>query len=147
MVYNLVENAVKFTNEGGYISFTLSDGIDRVALSIENSGPGIAADELPLIFGKFYKADKSRSVDKKGMGLGLYLVRTIVKLHGGDISAASTEGVSTRFSFYIPKPQEPPKLKPSYNVEDAVISERPKREHRTRREEKTNEKEENDLHE
>ena len=79
------------------------------------------------MFEKFYKTDKSRSQDKNGMGLGLYLVRTIIKLHGGDISV---------FSFYIPKPQEPPKLK--YNtgsipvtvpVEDAVISERPKKEH------------------
>ncbi len=68
------------------------------------------------------------------MGLGLYLVRTIIKLHGGDISVSSVVNEYTRFSFYIPKPQEPPKLK--YNtgsipvtvpVEDAVISERPKR--------------------
>ena len=70
------------------------------------------------------------------MGLGLYLVRTIIKLHGGDISVSSVVNEYTRFSFYIPKPQEPPKLKHNTGsipvtvpVEDAVISERPKKEH------------------
>ena len=136
VVYNLVENAVKFTNTEGYISFNVSDSIDRIVVTIENSGSGIQSDELPLVFEKFYKTDKSRSQDKNGMGLGLYLVRTIIKLHGGDISVSSVVNEYTRFSFYIPKPQEPPKLK--YNtgsipvtvpVEDAVISECPKKEH------------------
>lgn len=136
VVYNLIENAVKFTNTEGYISFNVSDSIDRIAVTIENSGSGIQSDELPLVFEKFYKTDKSRSQDKNGMGLGLYLVRTIIKLHGGDISVSSVVNEYTRFSFYIPKPQEAPKLK--YNtgsipvtvpVEDAVISERPKKEH------------------
>ena len=67
------------------------------------------------------------------MGLGLYLVKTIVKLHGGDIFVSSAVNESTRFSFFIPKPQEAPKLKPTYtvSVEDAVISERPQKERRT----------------
>lgn len=148
VIYNLVENAVKFTNAGGYIAFTVSDSIDRVAVAIENSGAGIPPDELPMVFEKFYKADKSRSMDKNGMGLGLYLVRTIVKLHGGDISVTSAVDQYTRFSFYIPKPVEPPKLKQPYSVsvEDAVIAERPKREHR-RKEEKAQEKEGADTHE
>ena len=89
VVYNLVENAVKFTNTEGYISFNVSDSIDRIVVTIENSGSGIQSDELPLVFEKFYKTDKSRSQDKNGMGLGLYLVRTIIKLHGGDISVSS----------------------------------------------------------
>lgn len=132
VVYNLVENAVKFTNADGYIAFTVSDSIDRIAVAIENSGSGIQADELPLVFEKFYKTDKSRSQDKNGMGLGLYLVKTIIKLHGGDISVSSAVDQYTRFSFYIPKPQEAPKFKQAYSVpvEDAVISERPKKEHR-----------------
>ncbi|MGN0478874.1 MAG: ATP-binding protein [Hominenteromicrobium sp.] len=132
VVYNLVENAVKFTNKGGYISFTVSDSIDRIAVAIQNSGSGIQADELPMVFEKFYKTDKSRSQDKNGMGLGLYLVKTIIKLHGGDIYVTSVVDQYTQFAFYIPKPQEAPKLKPAYSVpvEDAVISERPKKEHR-----------------
>lgn len=64
-----------------------------------------------MIFERFYKTDKSRSRDKNGMGLGLYIVRTILKLHGGDIAVSSAEGQFCRFEFYIPKPQETPKLK------------------------------------
>ena len=132
-VYNLVENAVKFTNPNGCITFAVTDSIDRIAVSIENSGTGIAADELPMIFEKFYKTDKSRSQDKNGMGLGLYLVKTIVRLHGGDIQVHSAVNQSTRFSFFIPKPQETAKLKPNYSVsvEDAVISDRPVKERRS----------------
>ena len=142
VVYNLVENAVKFTNPGGYIAFTVSDSIDRVAVDIENSGSGIQPDELPMVFEKFYKTDKSRSQDKNGMGLGLYLVKTIVRLHGGDITVTSAVDQFTRYSFYIPKRAEVPKLRPTYNttVEDAVISERPKKEHHGRDDAKSNHK-------
>lgn len=64
-----------------------------------------------MVFDRFYKGDKSRSRDKNGMGLGLYLVRTILKLHGGDITVSSVQGEFCRFEFTIPKPPEPPKLK------------------------------------
>ncbi len=103
VVYNLIENAVKFTNEGGYISFKLADSIDRTCVDIENSGGGIEPEELPMIFDRFYKTDKSRSRDKNGMGLGLYIVKTVIKLHGGDITVISKIGQFTRFSFYVPK--------------------------------------------
>ena len=111
VVYNLIENAVKFTNVGGYIAVQVIDGIDRVTLVIENSGQGIPAEELPRVFERFYKTDSSRSQDKNGMGLGLYIVRTVLKLHGGDISVTSKEGEYCRFEFFIPKPTEMPKLK------------------------------------
>ena len=111
VVYNLIENAVKFTNPGGYISTTVTDGIDRTTVVIENSGPGVAPEDLPMIFERFYKTDKSRSRDKNGMGLGLYIVRTILKLHGGDITVSSAVGQFCRFEFTLPKPQEAPKLK------------------------------------
>lgn len=103
VVYNLIENAVKFTNDGGYILIKVVDSIDRTCVVIENSGQGIDPDDLPMIFGRFYKTDKSRSRDKNGMGLGLFIVKTVIKLHGGDIMAASKLGESTKFSFYIPK--------------------------------------------
>lgn len=115
VVYNLIENAVKFTNNGGYILVQITDGIDRTTVVIENSGQGVEPEELPRIFERFYKTDKSRSKDKKGMGLGLYLVRTILKLHGGDISVSSVAGEFCRFEFYIPKPHEAPKLKNQRN--------------------------------
>jgi signal transduction histidine kinase len=103
VVYNLIENAVKFTNQGGYIKFVLTDSVDRVTVSIENSGMGIASDEISRVFEKFYKTDKSRSRDKNGLGLGLYLVKTIIQLHGGDITVSSVENQYCRFEFYIPK--------------------------------------------
>lgn len=103
VVYNIIENAVKFTNAGGYISFVLTDSIDRASVSIENSGMGIPAEEVPMVFDRFYKTDKSRSRDKNGLGLGLYLVRTIIKLHGGEITVRSVESSFCCFEFYIPK--------------------------------------------
>lgn len=103
VMYNLIENAVKFTEPGGYISFAISDGIDRTSVAIENSGAGIDPEELSMIFDRFYKTDKSRSKDKNGMGLGLYIVRTIIQLHGGEISVSSQLRKFTRFEFYIPK--------------------------------------------
>ena len=113
VVYNLVENAVKFTNQGGTIRVLAIDSVDRTTVMIENTGPGIASDDLPMVFDRFYKGDKSRSRDKNGMGLGLYLVRTILHLHGGDIWVSSVQGEYCRFEFYLPKPkpQTAPKLK------------------------------------
>ena len=106
VVYNLIENAVKFTQEGGWIRVKVCDSVDRVAVVIENSGPGIEAEELRHIFERFYKTDKSRSQDRKGMGLGLYIVKTILQRHGGDIAASSVPGESTRFEFSVPKPPQ-----------------------------------------
>ena len=111
VVYNLVENAVKFTNPGGYIRVQVTDGIDRTTVAIENSGRGIPPEELPRVFERFYKTDQSRSQDKNGMGLGLYIVKMILKLHGGDISVTSAAGEFCRFTFYVPKPPEAPKQK------------------------------------
>ena len=106
IVYNLIENAVKFTDEGGYIEFDISENSTRTDFLIKNSGTGIKKSEIPLVFDKFYKTDKSRSKDKKGLGLGLYLVRSIIRLHGGDITADSVYGEYTEFRFYIPKKQD-----------------------------------------
>ena len=103
VVYNLIENAVKFTNEGGYIEFNIVESLERFDFIIRNSGMGIKTSEIEHIFERFYKTDKSRSKDKKGLGLGLYLVRSIIRLHGGDITAKSNEGEYTEFDFYIPK--------------------------------------------
>ena len=102
VVYNLIDNAVKFTNEGGYLKLGIVHENARTTVSVENSGGGIAPDELPMVFERFYKTDKSRSRDKNGMGLGLYIVRTIVRLHGGEITAESRQNQFTRFEFWIP---------------------------------------------
>lgn len=102
VVYNLMENAVKFTNEGGYIKICAETRPNRTVVTIENSGEGINSEEIKHIFERFYKTDKSRSMDKNGMGLGLYIVKTILRLHGGDITADSELGKSCRFTFWLP---------------------------------------------
>ena len=102
VIYNLVDNAIKFTPAEGYISFkTFSDG-EKVFVSVRNSGEGISPDELHKVFERFYKIDRSRSYDVKGAGLGLYIVKSIIKLHKGDITADSVQGEYTDFSFWIP---------------------------------------------
>lgn len=103
VVYNLFENAVKFVNVNGYIEVKIKDESDRLTVSIKNSGEGISSEEVKRVFERFYKTDKSRSQDKNGMGLGLYIVKTIIKLHGGEIRAESTLDEYCKFEFWIPK--------------------------------------------
>ena len=106
VVYNLIENAVKFCNEGGFIDVNYSEDDSYTSVGIRNTGDGIPKDEIPHIFDRFYKADKSRSRDKGGAGLGLHIVRSIVNLHGGDIIVRSVEGEYCEFVFTIPKPHK-----------------------------------------
>ena len=71
--------------------------------AVRNTGKGISKEELPKIFERFYKSDKSRSMDRKGTGLGLYIVKTIVSMHHGQIVAKSAEGEYTEFDFWLPE--------------------------------------------
>ena len=103
VVYNLIENAVKFANEGGYIQVSYHQKPDAISVSIKNSGNGIPKDEIPHVFDRFYKADKSRSKDKGGAGLGLHIVRSIINLHGGEITVRSVEGEYCEFEFTLPQ--------------------------------------------
>ena len=93
VIYNLVDNAVKFTNVDGYIAVTLKTDERAVTVSIKNSGDGIRQEELSKIFERFYKVDKSRSLDAKGAGLGLYIVKYILEAHGGTVSARNDGGL------------------------------------------------------
>lgn len=102
VLYNLIENATKFTPQGGEITFHAESKGDKLCFSVKNSGKGISQKDLPFIFDKFYKTDKSRSEDKKSMGLGLYLVKTIINLHGGEITVTSEIDKETCFAFWIP---------------------------------------------
>ena len=102
VVYNLIDNAVKFTPEGGYIEISSKRDAEKAIVKIRNSGAGIEPDEIERIFERFYKIDKSRSYDVKGAGLGLYLCKTIVELHGGDIIARSELNEYTEFIFRLP---------------------------------------------
>jgi len=102
VVYNLIDNAVKFTPEGGYIEVSSKADSEKVIVRIRNSGMGIPGDEIDKIFERFYKIDKSRSYDVKGAGMGLYIVKTIIELHGGNIVARSEPGQYTEFIFQLP---------------------------------------------
>lgn len=106
VVYNLVDNAVKFTPEGGEIHFDVVHDMQKVYVSIRNSGKGISSEEIDRVFEQFYKVDKSRSFDVKGAGLGLYIAKSIVEMHGGAIKASSVENQYTEFSFWLPMQQE-----------------------------------------
>lgn len=123
VLYNLIENAVKFTNAGGYIQICVEDKPDRNIVTVKNSGAGIPPDEVDMIFERFYKTDKSRSQDKNGMGLGLYIVRTIIGLHGGEITVSSVENEYCQFQFWLPKNKDK-QLK--VEAEDALFKEIPK---------------------
>lgn len=103
VIYNLLDNAVKFTDEKGTISFFASEDDSSISITLRNSGAGLSKEDISRIFERFYKVDKSRSFDVKGVGLGLYIVKTIINMHGGIIFADSTEGEYTEFTFTLPK--------------------------------------------
>ncbi len=102
VLYNLIENAVKFVNEGGVISFSLVTEQQTAYITVKNSGEGLSDDELPKIFDRFYKTDESRSKDKTGLGLGLSIAKKIVHLHDGHIVVKSIKGEYTAFEIQLP---------------------------------------------
>lgn len=99
---NLLHNAVKFTHEGGGITVTLSAQEGQAIARIADTGPGIAPEDLMHVFERFYKADKARDRSLGGNGLGLPLVKTIVELHGGQITVDSQPGQGTVFAVTLP---------------------------------------------
>ena len=101
VMYNLVDNAVKFSPQAGLLSLSIQEGGNKVYVSVQNDGPTIPPEELPLVFDRFHKMDKSRSRDRESWGLGLYIVKTIIGLHGEDISVTSIDG-KTEFTFTLP---------------------------------------------
>lgn len=102
VIYNLFDNAVKFTPENGKITVAAVNYGESTKVTIRNSGAGVSEEEISRIFERFYKVDKSRSFDTKGVGLGLYIVKTIINMHEGEITASSKPGEYTEFAFEIP---------------------------------------------
>ena len=101
VIYNLVDNSVKFCPAGGRLGVAIREGGNKVFLSVSNDGEEIPAEELPLVFDRFHKIDKSRSRNRDSWGLGLYIVKTIIDSHGENISVTSKEG-KTEFTFTLP---------------------------------------------
>jgi len=102
VVYNLIDNAVKFCNQNGYLEFSATKEGKIANIHIKNSGNGISREEINHIFDRFYKTDKSRSLDKNGVGLGLHFVKSILDMHGGKITVGSVEGEYTEFIIGLP---------------------------------------------
>ncbi|MBR3767432.1 MAG: HAMP domain-containing histidine kinase [Clostridia bacterium] len=102
IIYNLIDNAVKFTPNGGIITFSLKEEKKEAVFSVKNTGKGISQEECGLIFDRFYKVDKSRGLDAKSFGMGLYIVRSIIELHKGTIRVNSEENSFVEFIISIP---------------------------------------------
>ncbi len=101
VLINLLHNAIKFTPERGEIRVRTYLEKDRAFISVEDTGKGIAQDEIPYIFDRFYKTDKSRSADRTGVGLGLAIARNIIVSHNETIKVESEEGHGTKFIFTL----------------------------------------------
>ena len=100
VIYNLIDNGVKFSEEGKPLLLKVSLSGSKALISVANYGGTIPAEELPLLFDRFHKSDKSRSKDTTGVGLGLYIVKTILGGHNEDITVESREGLTT-FTFTL----------------------------------------------
>ena len=101
VIYNLIDNAVKFCPQGGVLGIRIRESDSKAYVSVSNQGQTIPPEELPLVFDRFHKIDKSRSQNRDGWGLGLYIVKTIVCSHGENISVTSRDG-KTEFTFTMP---------------------------------------------
>ena len=103
VLVNLISNAVKYTPDGGEILITLSDAEDSVVFNISDNGAGIPEEEIPYIFERFYRADKSRNRNTGGSGIGLAIVKSIVMAHGGTVNVESRVNKGSNFIVTLPK--------------------------------------------
>ncbi len=107
VLYNLCDNAIKFAKEGGIFSLKIvKEGKKKLALTVFNEGEGIPEAEIPFVFDRFYKTDKSRGRDKSGAGLGLYIAKTVMDAHKESLTLESREGEYCAFTFTLPLAEE-----------------------------------------
>lgn len=108
VIYNLCHNAIKFSKEGGKFRIRISRTAERkILVSVFDEGEVISKEDQSMIFERFYKTDKSRGIDKSGVGLGLYISKTIVEAHGEKINVESREGYGTEFYFTLKEGEQP----------------------------------------
>lgn len=103
VLYNLCDNAVKFSRDGGLYRITIKETGDKVSVSVFDEGIGISKEDLPNVFDRFYKSDKSRGLDRTGVGLGLYIVKTIMDNLGEQITVDSVQGEYCNFTLTLTK--------------------------------------------
>ena len=106
VLYNLVDNAIKFSHKNSSIKIETIERSNKLLISVKDSGIGIPADSIKLIWNRFYKTDLSRGKDKKGTGLGLSITKEIIQSHNENINVISTEGIGTEFIFTLEKSKE-----------------------------------------
>ena len=102
MVWNVLQNGIKYTQRGGELKISLQNEDEFVLLSVQDTGIGIPEEDLPLIFNRFYRVDKARTRDEGGSGLGLSICKQIAEAHKGKIEVESKLGVGTRFNIRLP---------------------------------------------
>ena len=107
VVGNLLENAITHTPQGGRVTLSGAMSEGQATISVADTGPGIAPDDLSRIFDRFYRADPSRARATGGSGLGLTIARRLVEAHGGTIEAESTVGEGSLFTVRFPTPYFP----------------------------------------
>ena len=108
VIYNLCHNAIKFSKDGGRFVISLSNIADKkVRVSVFDEGQSLSKEEAKMVFDRFYKADQSRGLDKSGVGLGLYICKTIIDAHGEQIWVESVEGESCEFIFTLKEGAKP----------------------------------------
>ena len=103
VVINLIDNAIKFNRENGFIRIFSEDIGGKIKIIVEDSGTGIPERDVPRIFERFYRVDKARSRELGGTGLGLSIVKNIIELHEGMVGVESIEGLGSKFFFVLPK--------------------------------------------
>lgn len=103
VLYNICDNGVKFSREGGKYKISVKDSDKKILVSVYNEGQGIPKEDLPYVFDRFYKSDKSRGLDKTGLGLGMYISRTIMEAHGENITVRSKQGEFCEFTITLKK--------------------------------------------
>lgn len=102
VIDNLLNNAIKYSPEGGVVTVRIAEGVDQVTLSVTDKGLGIAKADSDRLFERFYRVDKARSREQGGSGLGLAISKEVIELHGGRIWVESVEGEGSTFSFSLP---------------------------------------------
>ena len=106
VIYNVIDNAIKYTPRGGSVQASLIRSGKRAIIRVTDTGIGIPQADLPHVFDRFYRVDKARSRATGGTGLGLSIVKQIVALHGGTITAESEEGKGSTFTIDLPLAQK-----------------------------------------